>query len=257
MMAKVRYEDFTARSEDAFYPFVKTSPLNRSHDFSLPSGLILDAALHIPDSVGYYTLTSITSAGDRLLFDVRSNDGGIARGEWVGSQPNLNCVDLFTQVGDSSGVLLVSQNEAVKLLSELPEGTYRFDELTAVFAPATYHFVPGTNRSLDTTGLGLVSPDEDLIIRGHNGVYLECRDGNEIVIHAVGDPRGRRAVCEDTFSPDMFIREVVFQRGEQTIRCQPTDGNVEIRVVSDSEESALRLQQRNGELVFNLVGAKQ
>lgn len=253
-MAKIRYENFTERSEDAYYPFVKGSPQNRSHDLSLPEGLVLDAAMHIPGSTGYYTLASVTSAGDRLLFDVRSSDGGVATGEWASSQPNLNCVDLLTASGEHSGMLLLSQNEAVKFLSALSDGTYVFDEASAIFAPATYHFVPAQDRFQVAGSSISVSPDEDLILRGHNGVHLECV-GNEILVHVVGDPRGRRSVCEGTFTPETFIREVVFQRNEQTIRCQPVDGNIEIRVVSDNDENALRLSQQGGVLKFNLVGA--
>jgi len=254
-MAKIRYEDFADRSKDAFFPFVKSNPQNRSQDFELPSSVILDAAMHIPGSTGYYSLTTMTSLGDRLVFEVRSSDGGTAMGEWVMSQPNLSCVDLLTASQQHAGMLLLSTREAAKLLNELPAGTYTFEESSAIFAPATYHFVPYVDELTTSNGVISVQPDEDIILRGHNGVFLECVDG-EIRVHAVGDPRGRRAVCEGTFTPETFIREVVFQHADTTINCQPDNGNVEIRVVSDSGESSLRMRQSGNEISFHLIAPK-
>ena len=256
-MAKIRYENFQNEAEDSVYPFSYASPLSLDRNFELPADVIIDAALHIPGNVGPYSLTSITTTGSTITIEVRSNDGGAASGTWSANQTNLSCVDLMTTDEQHGGVLVVSPDAMAGLLETMRVGVYIFDSSTAIFVPATYHYVPQVDESVERLSGISVSPDEDIILRGHNGVFIECLENGELQLHAVGDPRGKRAVCEDTFVPETFIREVIFQHGSDTVRCTPVDGDISLVVVSDDPENALRVKQDAGRMQFDLVGPEK
>jgi hypothetical protein len=234
------------------YPFTDFGP-PKSGSWSLPTGAILDANIHPPDAVGEFYLSYLrVDEQKNIVFDIGSRDTvSAATGTWSHTLPDLSVIPLYA-INDRSpaGVLVVDPMQMSHLQVELARQDRRFDPQTAAFVASTWNFVSGPSQAREQLGVR-VGVSDDLYLVGERGVRLTIAQGTPpvVYVHAVGDPLARLRDCSDEPAP-RFIREVVFQRGSQTIACAPNDrGEVFVVVVGkDGRDSSLRLYTQPNEL---------
>lgn len=243
------------------YPFSDNASPTVNNDKVLPTGAVLDALIHPANSQGGYYLESIEIDRDSILFNVFDDTNTpVATGTWQPSLPDKSVVPLVDLVNRRAGLLVVDSSVLFLMINQWGDGTFSFDVDTSQFVPSTWEYAVVAEEPQDTNGVPILS-QEDLYLVAENGIRLECEDGDEakITVHAVGDPLSRRSDCGNVFVVPRFIRQLVFQHGQQTVQCAPGgDSHAMIVVTSkESEESALRIKNTPGVIKIGFMAAKQ
>lgn len=235
------------------FPFEDASSLQTLEGLTLPMGMILDASVHPPNSIGGYYLESVAISANAVTFAIAdSDDQAVATGQWSSQLPDASVVPLYDLDLRRAGVLVVSPETIRQMLIDLDSGTHVLDSTSARFVPSTWEYT----RTLDQQqGVGdvTVTSQEDLYLVGENGIHLECKevDGqNVVVVHAIGDPLATRAACGETFVTPRFLQQVVFQHGDQTIACEYSAARDVLIVVAsyEGQDGALRLQNTDEQI---------
>lgn len=254
-MPRSHYNQWRAENAADGYPFIVDKPEAANIDFELPDDAFLDAVFHIPGEVSAYSLARLFLAeGGQLGIEVQTADNAVATGLWASSQRFTDTVHLLSDRGEPAGALTVSPRRMIELLDRCRTTDIQFVAASSTFVPQTYEFVDRQPIRETSPEGATVRHDEDVVLLGHRGVFLECNGEGTITVQVVGDPRGLRSECDEDFSTPQAVREVVFQRGGQTISCFPVNGNIDLHVLSQVKDSSLRMSQQEGEIQFNLIG---
>lgn len=245
-----RYADWRDEQSQQTYPFQDHSFPVTPDGRELPPGVILDALIHAPGSTGGYVLASLEMRNDRTRFEIfDGGQGATVSGEKTNTDTQPDAVQLRDAEGRNAGVLVVDPVAIERLRYDWGEGVYVFETSSSGFVPSTWDYTESVDPPIVQFGVSVPSQG-DIYLVGDRGVWLEYQeiDGRPtILIHAIGDPLGKRASCEDVFETPRFIQEVVFQAGSKTHRCTPENGVVNIMAVS-AEDSAFRIHQDSSQI---------
>lgn len=267
-MTRQVYAAWRDETAKARYPFDDNSTLVALDGQELPTGLVLDAAIHPPGLTTEVFLSSLEISYAGLVFYIARSDGlVVCQGEWPQRDAiDASVVPLTTQDNSPAGLLVVNVKDATDLL-RTRSGELVFSDSATRFVISTIRFVTATDQLTAAQGVRLPEAD-DVYLVGRNGIQLTCDNGVEaslgslqdvvnVRVVATGDPLGRRASCADTeFETPRFIREVVFQKDGNTHTCSPA-GLGEIFVLSGSflgNETALRVYKDANTITFGLSG---
>ena len=244
------------------YPFSDFGPPTTLDSRELPLGVILDANLHPLDSPGEFYLAQIEIAQDGAVrfFIGDGLSTFAASGEFSPDNPDASAIQLLDLADEPAGVLVVDPASVQRLSQDWPPATYSFSDSTAQFVISTWNYTFGSPTANIAEGVS-ISLAEDLYLVGAEGVRLTCdlsRDEPLIRVNAIGDPLARLRDCSEDPVP-RFIREVVFQKDDQTIRCEPNEnGEIYILVASKTDvQSALRLYASVSELKIGFASSNQ
>jgi len=248
----------TWRDENASgpYPFTDESTLvDLSETVTIPASAFVDASFWVPDlSLPLFLLSVEVRPRSILVTVANSFSRPIATGVWpppTGFDRSL--IPLVDNQDNQVGVL-VGKEIGLSSLLKLPQETYFFSPSRSSFVIST-SLIFGDDASQRNVSGELLPEQGDVFIVGERGIQLEVKPGTEVIdgelvnitkvyVHAVGDPLASRAVCEENqrFVERRFIKEVVFQKGQQTHRCAPINGEVYIVTTSpQGTESSLRI----------------
>jgi len=246
------------RDENAVknYPFTDNGPPTDGN-WTLPLAAIVDANIHPPDTVGSFYLARLyVDDNSDVIMEIGSQDAiAAAVGVWSQTLPDLSVVPLYDFDGAPAGVLVVDPASMSQLRTQLIGREIRFNPGTSAFVASTCNFTV-SEPVADIREGERIAVGDDLYLVGEDGIRLVVDDSGQypvIHVHAVGDPLARLRECQDEPVP-RFIREVVFQQGEETITCSPNElGEVFLVVASPTGiDSSLRLYSSPGELKIGL-----
>jgi hypothetical protein len=248
----------TWRDENASgpYPFTDSSTLvDLTGNVNVPASAFVDASFWVPDPSLPLFLLSIEVRPRSIVVTVANNlSRPIASGVWPPPTGFDRSLIPLTDNQDNQVGLLVGKEAGLSSLLKLAQGTYFFSPSIASFVISTC-LIFGDDAAQRNVSGELLPEQGDVYIVGERGIQLETRPGSEVIkgeivditkvyVHAVGDPLSARAVCEanQRFVEKRFITEVVFQKGQQTHRCAPINGEVYIVTTSpQGTESSLRI----------------
>lgn len=234
------------------YPFTDFGPPTDGQ-WQLSPTVFLDANIHPPDTIGgFYLARLYVDDNSDVRVEIGSQDAATAAiGIWSQSLPDLSVIPLYDLNDAPAGVLVVDPAAMAYLQTELLGREIRLDPNTSAFVASTWNFTVSTPDTAIREGERIAVGD-DLYLVGEDGIRLFVNDNGQypvVYVHAIGDPLARLRECQDEPVP-RFIREVVFQQGEETITCSPNElGEIFLVVASQSGiDSALRLYSSPGEL---------
>jgi len=245
------------------YPFADVATPITGLGLELPSGATVDALIHPANSLGGYYLESVEIDRDSVLFNIfDGTNTPSAIGVWSASLPDTDVIPLTDLDGLRAGVLVVSADVVRNLIDAWGDGLHSFAVGTSLFVPSTWEYAVVTiDTEEEITGIPLYS-QEDLYLVAEHGVRFECQigeDDNRLIVHVIGDPLSKRIDCDTTYVTPRFVRELVFQHGQQTVKCSPSErGDSNIVVVGhDGVDSALRIRNSPDSIRLGFMAAKQ
>lgn len=268
--------------ESVAYPFKDSSTFVIEEELLFPKEFLRDAHVYARKK-GVYGITSLVKKGDRLDVTIglpSNRDLIFGSYELSSGEEQITLTDSYLRW---AGVLLV---DTPATLSFLPDGEYTLGGKSLLFEASCH--VPAFSGSVEM--LIVIDEDPDLgydstsaVISeeslsylltnrvkfiGTHGVVLEHKgDSNELIIHFVGEPYGRvweqslvgvgesQLVSSvtinvvNTENPDYSATELLFP---------DENGNIPIFMnnLTPLESDALRIQGKEGELSFKLLGKR-
>lgn len=251
------------------YPFEETALRQSNEDaFIIPNNWLVDACFFVSSVSAPLYLSSINVFGFEAVIII-SDSSGIEVGRATIDRSSRRPIKISNQLGDWVGTLVTGM-EANHPIFSLGDGVYEFGESQTTFVASCIFSLPtDIGVSYLTNSYGQVYTSSELVFVGEQGIQLEVSPAQEyqtlnriidvdlMRIHAIGDPQFLQRNCdENTRRPRRFIREIVFQYGDQTHICFPDEsGNILIVAESSSvEDTALQIRSQSDGVVFRLSG---
>lgn len=240
-MEALLFEQWREQNAGTEYPFRLGASL-AGDDGETLKGIFADAVVYPRGVTEAAYLSRVEIRGGGATFHV--GDPAVpyrCKGDCSFLSPTLP-IKLLDADGVPSGVLVPASPEEFLRLQSWGSGDH-------LFRPAASPFVAAAIHTIDAPGLAGIRVNGELVtgevwLVGRTGVTLEV-DGQNIIVHAVGDPLFRRTLCEpqSLFRPVRPIRQIRFTDGETEFTCAPDEfGNIRIHVANNADlNTALRI----------------
>jgi hypothetical protein len=259
------FEQWRDEQSIANYPFTDAATMRDLSGLDLDKSLIIDAAICVPNVKLPVWLSDMSVMENYVKFTISDSVGRLAFGEWNAAATNQDVVVLKDDANRRVGVLTVDIEAMTRLISN-GEVTYGFPATATTFVLGVINIF--TTNDSDREILGEILPEQgDVYLIGVDGIVLKSEDGTELVngvsypvvrlkVHAVGNPLANRSICGTNFVEPRFVREVVFQKDDQTFTCVPSNvGDILIVAASMSNQaSALRINKTAEGISIGLFG---
>jgi hypothetical protein len=278
-MATLHHPEWYDSNSGNNYPFDDLSTMVNSAGRVIASDTLLDAAIYPAGGSLNMYISSVEVRSDQVTIFISDekvkNLCSCTFSPNAPPNPAKPTVELLIvdKNGRKAGVLVAKQVN-LSVFSAWGAGTHQFLASQTRFVAACCYPVPADT----VTGFQLDDGNVlygDVYLVGEDGVVLDCDMVDEwgsdnavsvIRVNAVGDPLFRRKVCSPgLFDTPRFIRQVVFQHGQQTVIVGPSDrGNVTVMSASmeDPEsnllkpDSVLRIRTTQQGVLFEAVGER-
>jgi len=224
----------------------------------LPVGFIADAVVYAKQGPAQQHISRIEITASEILLTIAGANFELSKGTAALTSSQM---ELFDKYNRPAGLIVFGQTGEA---TNLPTGVYTFPAEAMPFTASC--IVPLLDERLE----GIVLDDGsffsgDIWMIGRRGVVLEVLTpptGDEIHVHAVGDPLYRRRICTDENQPYVAtpslrkVKFVLLDTANEEVDLVPDRYGNSVLTTGSSEaaDNVLRIDPIDNGLKFSAIG---